>query len=206
MRKPLLKWKYICIKPDSILQSGIIKTAIYKMKNHITRIHFEKCHNKGGFCGNGRTWTLNYILQWAIIKFAEHTYRFIRNNKSFLWLVMQIIQSNMLLNCKQFWCHSFVVHWKSIFSYWVFIFCSSTYTWSWQSYQWALFLNCCLFFSHSQDSCCVRCRRWRRLHKGPQRVFSSNSIFLGLFPLTSQFCSDSIWSLLTTPEGQRELH
>ena len=59
---------------------------------------------------------------------------------------MQIIQSNMLLNCKQFWCHSFVVHSKSIFSYWVFIFCSSTYTWSWQSYQWALFLNCCLFF------------------------------------------------------------
>ena len=59
---------------------------------------------------------------------------------------MQIIQSNMLLNCKQFWCHSFVVHSKSIFSCWVVIFCSSTYTWSWQSYQWALFLNCCLFF------------------------------------------------------------
>ena len=82
MRKPLLKWKYICIKPDSILQSGIIKTAIYKMKNHITRIHFEKCHNKGGFCGNGRTWISNYILQWAIIKYAEHTYIFIRNNQS----------------------------------------------------------------------------------------------------------------------------
>ena len=33
MRKPLLKWrKNICIIPDSILQNGIIKTAIYKIK------------------------------------------------------------------------------------------------------------------------------------------------------------------------------
>ena len=56
MRKPLLKWeKNICIKPDYILQSGIIKTAIYKMKNHLTWIHFEKCHNKGSFYENERT-------------------------------------------------------------------------------------------------------------------------------------------------------
>ena len=64
----------------------------------------------------------------------------------------------------------------------------------------ALPRNCCLFFL-SQDRGCVCCRRWRRLHKGPQRVFSSNSIFPGLllFLLTSQFLLVSIWSLLTTP-------
>ena len=83
MRKSLLKWKKnICIKPDSIMQSGIIKTAIYNMEIHITRIHFEECHNKGGLCGNERAWISNYILQWAIIKYAEHTYIFIRNNQS----------------------------------------------------------------------------------------------------------------------------
>ena len=55
--------KNICIKPDSIMQSGIIKTAIYKMEIHITRIHFEECHNKGGLCGNERAKISNYILQ-----------------------------------------------------------------------------------------------------------------------------------------------
>ena len=62
MRKPLLKWeKNICIKPDSILQSGIIKTAIYKMKNHLNRIHFEKWHNKGDFYENERTTFCNEL-------------------------------------------------------------------------------------------------------------------------------------------------
>ena len=65
---------------------------------------------------------------------------------------MQIIISNMLSNWKQFLCHSFVLPSKSIFRDWVFIFCSSTHTWSRRSYQWALSLETvACFFSHRTE-------------------------------------------------------